>query len=81
MKLSHAIKVILDDLGYESIDEYCNTPDAYDSIGPGICWGCEEITYECEPDATNNYCESCGENKVISITELLMQTDAARLFA
>ena len=43
-----------------------------DSVVPGICEGCREVTTSVEPDQRKGYCESCGAKKVISLTELLM---------
>jgi hypothetical protein len=40
--------------------------DAVKHDCPGICKACE-ISYDnVEPDARSNYCEECGEQKVVS---------------
>ena len=46
------------DEGYDEVDDMLET-DTFDSIARGICTECEATT-TCEPDATANYCESCG---------------------
>jgi len=37
----------------------------YDSVAPGVCTNCDH-TCECEPDARENWCESCGGQTVQS---------------
>jgi hypothetical protein len=36
-----------------------------DSVAPAICIDCG-LTTEMEPDQDRGYCESCGQNKVVS---------------
>ena len=36
-----------------------------DSVSPAICIDCG-LTTEMEPDQDRGYCESCGQNKVVS---------------
>jgi hypothetical protein len=52
--------------GYERVDDLlCEA--AYDSVVPGICTRLDcSYTCECEPDARENYCESCGHQTVQS---------------
>ena len=38
----------------------------------GVCLGCGEIQYGCEPDARKCTCESCGEPKVYGAEEALI---------
>ena len=38
---------------------------------PGFCIACGDDADQCEPDAQNYKCESCGENKVFGAEELL----------
>jgi hypothetical protein len=37
---------------------------------PGICLKCEAIIDDIEPDSDDGFCESCGENRVVSIMVL-----------
>jgi predicted RNA-binding Zn-ribbon protein involved in translation (DUF1610 family) len=39
---------------------------------PGFCIACGAEADECEPDAREYECESCGENAVYGAEELLM---------
>ena len=39
---------------------------------PGICVSCGEDADQCEPDAREYECESCGEEAVYGDEELLM---------
>lgn len=50
---------------YDLLEQYVT-----DSIVPGICINCESIESNCEPDAIDNYCNECKENKVKSILVL-----------
>lgn len=38
----------------------------------GICRKCHAEAFECEGDACNRECESCGEEEVFGTEELLM---------
>ena len=39
---------------------------------PGFCIACGEDADDCEPDAREYVCESCGEAKVYGAAELLL---------
>lgn len=39
---------------------------------PGFCIACGEEKDDCEPEARNYECESCGKHKVFGAEELLM---------
>lgn len=39
---------------------------------PGFCLNCGEETDQCEPDAREYVCESCGAPKVYGAEEILM---------
>lgn len=43
-----------------------------DESGMGYCLACGESQFECEPDAREYVCESCGEAKVYGAAELLI---------
>ena len=38
----------------------------------GFCAGCGVETYGIEPDARKYHCESCGQNRVYGIEELVL---------
>jgi hypothetical protein len=38
----------------------------------GICLKCGESRYQCEPDAEQYECESCGKNTVYGIEQLMI---------
>jgi hypothetical protein len=38
----------------------------------GLCLACKEPQENCEPDAHKYTCESCGENAVYGVSELLL---------
>lgn len=42
----------------------------FDSIVPNICTTCEGVA-DGEPDATENWCETCGTNTCVSYLVLL----------
>lgn len=75
MKNSALLDLIAVDQGYENGDQMITDEDAraifLDSCQPGVCKNCHAVTEPHEPDARDNYCEICGENKVISAMELL----------
>ena len=48
------------------------TQEQYHNDRYGGCIACGEIQYGCEPDARKYECESCGENKVYGLAELLI---------
>ena len=48
--------------------EYKEACDNYQ----GICLACEELQDECEPDAENYTCESCGADQVYGIEQALL---------
>ena len=49
---------------------------ATDSVSPGICrvTSCD-YTVDVEPDCTDGFCESCGDNTVISFINLWLMTE------
>lgn len=40
---------------------------------PGFCVACGADADNCEPDARNDTCEECGEDKVFGAAELLLE--------
>ncbi len=50
--------------GFVDIDALLEAA-SFDSIVPGICLNCDATT-ECEPDARENWCPSCGAQRVVS---------------
>jgi hypothetical protein len=38
----------------------------------GLCFNCGEEHYNCEPDASNYTCDSCGKSRVYGMMNLLM---------
>lgn len=51
-------------------DEYEDMRGEYD----GFCTNCGAVTYgECEPDMREGYCESCDNQTVMGIEELLIE--------
>lgn len=73
MKRGDAIRAILEYEGFppthdgllDALNKY-----AGDSVVPGICVECGATGHECEPDAHDNYCDECGENRVKSLLVL-----------
>jgi len=61
------IQAILDAEGLD-YDELLDTY-AYDSIVPGVCVKCSNVT-QVEPDASRNYCDDCESNTVVSFMRL-----------
>jgi len=62
------------DEGYENFSHMIATSNVFlDSCQPGICTACESTSFPHEPDASTNYCELCGQNKVISAMELIFR--------
>jgi len=55
-------------------DYYKELLDSY----AGVCANCEEITYECEPDADGYECEACGANEVVGV-ELALLIDLIKI--
>ena len=61
-----ALTEIADDEGYSDVEEMLQRL-IIESVVPGMCRDCSEITYRCEPDARNNWCNNCGSNGVESV--------------
>ena len=49
-------------------EEYQDMQNNYE----GLCTTCKETQDTCEPDASEYECESCGENTVYGVPELLL---------
>jgi len=47
---------------------------ALDNDYCGLCVGCGETAYECEPDARGYQCEGCQAKRVYGIQELLLMS-------
>lgn len=58
------LQLISADLGIE-IDEVLEMA-TYDSVSPGICTECRTTVDNCEPDARENWCDSCDTATVKS---------------
>jgi hypothetical protein len=56
-----------------SMDRILAAIEARDTClsNPGFCLVCEEDADDCEPDARNYECESCGAEQVFGAEELL----------
>ena len=52
------------------LDELMEAVEADENLG--FCLACGEQAYNCEPDARNYECESCGERKVFGAEEILV---------
>ena len=48
------------------------TQEFRESEDSGFCIACGETVYGVEPDARRHECESCGENRVYGLEELLI---------
>jgi hypothetical protein len=55
----------------DQIDEMIEE-DPYEAEETGVCLNCGEFISPCEPDAEDNYCDECGEYKVMSIFNFLL---------
>lgn len=64
MSADDFLGLIAEDLGM-GIEELLEEA-TFDSVAPGICTSCRAVTDSCEPDASRNYCDCCGENRVKS---------------
>lgn len=51
----------------ELVRHYANSLD-----NPGICLGCGEDAFDCEPDAERYICEACEEPRVYGAEQLLL---------
>lgn len=60
------LKLVMEDEGFDTVLDMLERY-VTDSIVTGVCVKCEAIESSCEPDATDNICGNCGENKVKSI--------------
>ncbi len=60
------LKIAQDELGFESrmdmLEEF-----ALEGVVPGVCRNCHTVSGSNEPDATENWCSECEQNKVVSI--------------
>ena len=43
----------------------------YDSVVDGYCSECDDVTTQCEPDATENWCPCCENGSVKSVLIIL----------
>ena len=70
MNQAALLAIILEEEGQKLEDFMANC--IFDSVVPGICVDpdCLCVADRCEPDMRKGYCESCGENTVISGLEL-----------
>src|SRR5205814_1859998 len=59
------LDALRDSEGFESLDEMLGAA-TFDSVSPGICSRCDYTTSEIEPDQDRGWCESCGQNTVVS---------------
>ena len=59
------LKLIASEAGFESVDEMLER-SVVDSVVPGICTDCYTVEENCEPDATENFCNECEANEVQS---------------
>ena len=50
--------------GFETVEDMLRAA-TFDSVSPAICTNCDH-TCETEPDQDRGYCESCGQNTVVS---------------
>ena len=53
-----------------SIEQITDAVESDDNVG--FCLACGAERFECEPDARNYECDSCGANKVFGAEELLI---------
>ena len=60
---SELLRRLADAQGFASVDALIES--ALDAVSPAICSDCE-LTCEMEPDQDRGYCESCGQNTVVS---------------
>jgi hypothetical protein len=64
MSSEDLLSIIAADVGME-IDEMLKEA-TFDSVAPGICTRCRNTVDNCEPDATNNWCDECDTPTVKS---------------
>ena len=67
---SELFDILCDDEGIDPENENDVQRNLFTSRQYGICRACGETSYPHEPDARANWCELCGENKVVSFAEL-----------
>lgn len=70
MKFTPKAKAALEELIEDYDGDYFAVVE--DNYGEGICTNCGELRSECEPDAENYPCESCGENKVVGLESAIL---------
>jgi hypothetical protein len=63
------LSIMQEELGFETKDAMLEDY-ALEGVVPGICRSCHTVEDCCEPDATANYCNECGENRVVSVLVL-----------
>lgn len=68
MRTVDLLQQIAREYGFNTVDGMLAAA-VFDSVAPGVCLNCHE-TQDCEPDATNNWCENCGRNMVASVLTL-----------
>ena len=68
MTTAQALQAICADAG---ITDAFDHPDLMDSCQPGCCLACGTVSEPHEPDADANWCPSCGESRVSSLSILL----------
>jgi hypothetical protein len=65
----YLLRALANDEGYDNIDVFAQEV-GLDSVQPGICQECCATASRMEPDQREGYCEECGNNTVISASEL-----------
>lgn len=68
-RANELIGIVADECGFESVDDMLEAA-TFDSIAPGICPVCECSVDNCEPDAHDNWCDTCNEPTVKSVLVL-----------
>lgn len=69
LRNEYLLKKVMEDEGFDTILDMLERY-VTDSIVTRICVKCESIESSCEPDAADNNCNNCGENKVKSVLVL-----------
>jgi hypothetical protein len=58
------LNILRDAEGFDSLEAMLEAA-TFDSVSPAICTRCDHTT-EMEPDQDRGWCESCGQNSVVS---------------
>ena len=68
VNLQHLVEVLLEDEGFEDMEEAYIKEFALKSIVPGVCIdeNCEAVWSRCEPDMSAGFCDMCEQQTVYS---------------